>query len=231
VEARVPRALSSSLQALSQQNTQQVCHLLTFTVGAATYRFAEEAVTHAGNAYQPHLRVLQGPRYSEALRLEPLTVELQNITLETSELLQDEGAAVQGQEATLSRLFVQASEALILFVGRISEISVNDSEATLVIAGELDPTAAQVPARKYSSLCVWNFQDSNCGYVNGVDPNDPGTGLPFASCSKDLLSCQARGRRHRFPGFLTITRELTETVEGRMAGLADERALSTILGE
>jgi len=208
------RTLSPEIQTLITQGTQRVCHLLTFTVGIATYRFAEDAIAHLGNAYQPRLVVESGPHYTQTARLDPVKVRLQNITLETAKLLQDEGADVQGQEATLERLFLQ----------------VNENEATLVLAGELDPTAAQVPQRKYSSLCAWDFKDTNCGYVDGVDPNDPGTGQPFVSCGKDLLSCQARGRQQRFPGFLTITRELTELVEGNTPSTETDRALSEVLG-
>ena len=224
------RTLSSPIQTLLDQGAQRVCHLLTFTVGIATYRFAEDAITHLGNAYQPRLVVQSGPRYTETPRLNPVTVRLQNITLETAKLLQQETSAVQGQEATLERLFLQARETVVLFKGRISEIEISETDATLVLAGDLDPTAAQVPQHNYSSLCVWDFKDGNCGYVDGADPNNPGTGLPFVTCGKDLLSCQARGRRQRFPGFLTITRELTESVEGHTPNVGDDRPLSEVLG-
>ena len=225
------RTLSGAIQNLiAGSQTPKTIHLLTFTVGIATYRFAEDAIAHLGNAYQPRLVVESGPHYTQTARLDPVKVRLQNITLETAKLLQDEGADVQGQEATLERLFLQANETVVLFRGRISEVEVNENEATLVLAGELDPTAAQVPQRKYSSLCAWDFKDTNCGYVDGVDPNDPGTGQPFVSCGKDLLSCQARGRQQRFPGFLTITRELTELVEGNTPSTETDRALSEVLG-
>ena len=61
------RTLSSAIQALIQQDAQHVCHLLTFTVGATTYRFAEDLITHVGNVYQPHLALVSGPKYSEQL--------------------------------------------------------------------------------------------------------------------------------------------------------------------
>ena len=223
------RTLSANIQALiADGNVQRTCHLLTFTVGGNTYRFAEDAVIHIGNGYQPHLVVESGPRYTEHLRLEPVRVRLQNITLETAKLLKDEGVALQGQEAILSRLYLAASEAVVLFKGRISEMEVDERDAVLTIAGELDPTAAQVPRRKYSALCVWDFKDANCGYVDGVDPNDPNTSQPFVFCPKDLFSCQARGRTHRFPGFLTITRELTEAIEGNSPDADAGRALAAL---
>ena len=208
------RTLSSAVQTALGDTKQHVCHLLSFAVGPTTYRFAEDQVVFQGNTYKPHLTMESGVRYSEKLRNDPVTVKLQNIDLQTAAMLKTEGTNVQGQEATLQRLFLKANEAVILFKGRISEVELDERNATLTLAGELDPTASQVPKRKYSNLCVWDFKDSNCGYVNGVDPNDPETGLPFTACPKDLLSCQARGRQQRFPGFLTITRDLTEVVEG-----------------
>jgi hypothetical protein len=143
-------------------------------------------------------------------------------------MLKDQGAGIQGQEATLERLFLQAGETVVLFKGRISEVEVDEQNATLTLKGDLDPTAAQVPARKYSALCVWDFKDGNCGYADGADPNDPGTGLPFVTCSKDLDSCKARGRSQRFPGFLTITRELTEAIEGNSPDPNDSRAFGSL---
>jgi phage-related protein len=115
-----------------------------------------------------------------------------------------------------------------LFQGRISEIDVNEQDATLQLAGELDPSSAQIPQRKYSALCVWDFKDANCGYVDGVDPDDPATGQPFTVCPKDLPSCMARGRQQRFPGFLTITRDLTEAIEGNVPDPADDQMLSEL---
>ena len=220
------RTLSATIQSLIQQNVTRVCHLLTFTVGATTYRFAEDRITHAGNLYQPHLALVSGPKYSEQLQLQPVTVRLQNITLETAKLLKDEGSDLQGQEATLERLFLAARETVVLFKGRISEIEAGEQEATLTAAGDLDPTAAQIPQRKYSALCVWNFKDSRCGYTDGVDPDNPATVQPFTVCPKDLLSCQARGRQQRFPGFLTITRDLTEAVEGNAPDPDDDPTLA-----
>jgi hypothetical protein len=226
----VSRTLSDAIQTLIGQGTQRVCHLLTFSVGATTYRYAQDRITHVGNLYEPHLVLDSGPKYSEQLQLNPVTVKLQNITLEAATLLKDQGAAIQGQEATLERLFLQAGETVVLFKGRISEVEVDEQSATLTLKGDLDPTAAQVPARKYSALCVWDFKDSNCGYTDGADPNDPDTGEPFVTCSKDLESCKARGRAQRFPGFLTITRELTEAIQGNAPDPNGGRALSALYG-
>jgi len=223
------RTLSANIQALIAEGTvQRTAHLLTFTVGATTYRFAEDLITHVGNTYLPHLIVDSGPKYSEQLQLQPVRVRLQNITLETALLLQAEGSGLQGQEATLERLFLAARETVVLFKGRISEIAVDEREAKLTLAGELDPSSAQVPRRKYSALCVWDFKDANCGYTDGQDPDDPATGQPFAVCPKDLLSCEARGRRQRFPGFLTITRELTEAIEGNAPDPDEDEPLSEL---
>jgi len=227
----VARTLSATITGLIAQDTQRICHLLTFTVGATTYRFTDgDAINHLGNAYLSHLVFETGPRYSEKLRNEPVTVKLQNIDLATANTLRIEGTGLQGQEATLERLFLAARETVVLFKGRISEMEVNDRDATLTLSGELDPTGSQVPKRKYSPLCMWDFKDVNCGYVDGVDPNDPGTGQPYAVCGKTFPECQVRSREERFPGFLHITRDLTLAIEGQSPGYEpEEGALSALL--
>lgn len=223
------RTLSANIQTLiAAGQPQRTLHLLTFTVGATTHRFAEDLITHLDNQYLPHLIVDSGPKYSEQLRLQPVTLRLQNITLETARMLKDEGTLLQGQEATLERLFLKAGETVVLFRGRIGEIEVSEQDATLQLVGELDPSAAQIPTRKYSASCVWDFKDTNCGYTDGVDPYDPSTGQPFTVCPKNLASCQRRGRQQRFPGFLTISRELTESIEGKTPDISGGSDLSEI---
>ncbi len=207
-----------------------MAHLLSFNVGATTYRFTEgdgtfQGIQHLGNLYLPHMIANFPVRYTQKLRSEPLTIELQNIDLATAAVLKAEKSVMQGAEAAFERLFLKASEAVTLFRGPISEVAVDERRATLTLIGDLDPTASQVPQRKYSSLCVWNFKDANCGYADGVDPDDPQTSLPFTACPKDFLSCTARSREERFPGFIHVTRDLTDAVEGQVRDEADDRML------
>ena len=225
------RTLSANIQAALADSKHQVCHLLSFTVFGTNYYFAEDQVAFQGNTYAPHL-ILDSPiRMTQQLQLEPVRVRLQNIDLQTAQMLETEQSDLQGVEATVQRLFLAANEAVILFRGRIGEIQLTERDAVLTLEGDLDPTATELPRRKYSNLCVWDFQDANCGYVDGVDPDDPQTGQPFFVCPKDFASCRARGREHRFPGFLHITRDLTEAVEGqsRRAGPKEDRTLSEAL--
>jgi hypothetical protein len=161
--------------------------------------------------------------------VEPVTVRLQNIDLRTAEVLDLERSDLQGIEATIERLYLAANEAVILFRGRIGEVRINEQTAVLTLEGDLDPTATEIPRRKYSNLCVWDFKDSNCGYVDGTDPNNPETGQPYLVCPKDFLSCRARGREHRFPGFLHITRDLTDSIEGQSRSSDTARTLSEAL--
>ena len=223
------RTLSSSIQTLLAGTTHRVVHLLSFTAGATNYYFAEDQVVFQGNTYKPHL-ILESPiRYSQRLQLEPVQVRLQNIDLQTASLLKTQQTNLQGVEATVQRLFLPVNEAVILLRGRIGEVELDERTAGLTLEGDLDPTASRIPARKYSPACAWDFKDSNCGYVGGVDPNDPATGQPFAVCPKDFLSCQARGRSHRFSGFLHITRDLTEAIEGQAKTPEQDRTLSEAL--
>jgi len=225
----MPRTLSANIQAALAASPSRVCHLLSFTVFGTNYYFAEDQVVFQGNTYKPHLLLDSAIRLTQQLQLEPVRVRLQNIDLQTAQMLKTEQSDAQGVEATVQRLFLVVNEAVILFRGRIGEIQLTERAALLTLEGDLDPTASEIPRRKYSNLCVWDFKDSNCGYVNGVDPNDPQTGQPFLVCPKDFASCRARGREHRFPGFLHITRDLTEAVEGQSRSPDGERTLSEAL--
>lgn len=192
------RTLSANVAGLLASGTTRVCHLLDFAVGAVSYRFAEDAVTHNGNVYLPRL-VLDSPvRFSEKLRLDPVIVKLENIDLATAQMLDDEGGLIQGVEATLSRLYLAARETVTLFIGQISDVEVDEREARLTLAGDLDPTATQVPKRKYSHL-------------NSAD-------------GKTFLEMAATP--HLFDGFLHITRDLTLAVEGQTGEPEDDRALA-----
>jgi hypothetical protein len=226
----MPRTLSTNLQTLLAQNRSSVCHLLSFAVGSTIYRFAEDQASFEGHVYKAGL-ILNSPiKASQTLLLNPVTIHLHNITLETAAMLQLEGAAAQGVEATLRRLYLAANEAVTLFVGRVAEIDIDQNTAAITLAGEIDPTASQVPARKYSATCVWDFKDSNCGYTNGIDPADSSTGAPFTSCPKDFFSCVARGRQRRFPGFIHISRDLTLSIEGQApASQAGVRTLADLI--
>ena len=223
------RTLSANIQAAIGSGKHQVCHLLSFTVFGTNYYFAEDAVTFQGNAYLPDLVLDSAIRLSEQLRVEPVTVRLQNIDLRTAEVMDLERSDLQGIEGTIERLYLAANEAVILFRGRIGEVRINEQTAVLTLEGDLDPTATEIPRRKYSNLCVWDFKDSNCGYVDGTDPNNPETGQPYLVCPKDFLSCRARGREHRFPGFLHITRDLTDSIEGQSRSSDTARTLSEAL--
>lgn len=223
------RRLSANIQAALASGSHGGIHLLSFTASGTNYYFAEDQAQFQGNTYAPHLALDSAIRLTEQLRAEPVLARLQNIDLQTAKVLDLKRNEIQGIEATIQRLFPAANEAVILFRGRIGEIRVDERTASLRLEGDLDPTATEIPRRKYSNLCVWNFKDANCGYKDGTDPNDPVTGKPFVACPKDFLSCRARGREHRFPGFLHITRALTESVEGQSRTRDAERRLSEAL--
>jgi len=211
----MPISLSSAIQSASAQYGSPVCHLLTFTVGDASFYFAEDAVSFQGQSYRPWL-ILESPiHYSQKLQLDPVTLTLQNVSLDVAAILQSLGSDIQGAEATLRRLYLSANDAVTLYVGSIGALDIDERNVTITLVGDLDPTATQVPVRRYSATCVWDFKDADCGYTAGSDPADPSTGAPFVSCPKDFLSCGARGRQHRFPGFLHISRDLTLSIEGQ----------------
>ncbi len=142
-------------------------------------------------------------RLSEKLQLDPVSLKVLNVDQAFAAILKLEQPDVQGATATLYRYFLTADEAVILFLGPVTAIPVDEDDVTMVLGGDLDPTASTVPKRKYLS-------------VSSED------GRTFDEWDGD-------GNKELFDGFLTITRELTEAVEGQLPDAApDDRALASL---
>src|ERR1035437_5846353 len=135
----MPRNLSPAIQSAIAQHGSPVCHLLSFAVGDVSFYFADDAVSFQGQSYQPWLIVDSPVHYTQQLQLDPLTVTLQNVSLDVAEILQSLQSDIQGAEATLRRLYLAANDAITLFVGSIGEIDIDENQVTITIAGELDP--------------------------------------------------------------------------------------------
>ena len=58
---------------------------------------------------------------------------------------------------------------------------------------------------------------------------NPNTGQPYAICSKDFLSCTARGRTPRYPGFIYLVSNLTQAIEGQQPNVLLSNPLSSVL--
>jgi hypothetical protein len=218
------RTLSSTIATVVAKERLAIRHLLEFTAGS-TYRFSEEGFTFDGSVYLPRLEFDDGISYQEEVGVQPFSIRISNISLETSTLLQTEQPALFGIEVTLKRAFLEANEAVLLLSGRIAAVELDQFTASFSIVPELDPASVYVPIRKYGPTCSFDFKGFGCDYVDGVDPDDPTTGLPFVVCPKTLLACIDRGRSHRFPGFLHITRILEATLTPSPGGYGLPREL------
>src|SRR5512142_2480010 len=141
----MPRTLSSSIQSALAQQASGICHLLSFAVGNTSFYFADDAVSFQGNSYQPWLALDSPVHYTQKLQVDPVTVTLQNISLDVAAMLQSLQSDMQGAEATLQRLYLAANDAITLFVGRIGSINIDERTASITLAGDLDPAATQVP--------------------------------------------------------------------------------------
>src|SRR5512144_2493928 len=103
----MPRLLSPAIQSAIAEPRISICHLLSFQIGEARYFFAEDAITFEGEAYTPALALQSPIRYTQSLQSEPVTVALQNVTLETIAALRSRQQDLQGTEARLRRLFLK----------------------------------------------------------------------------------------------------------------------------
>lgn len=206
----MPRSLPSAIQQAILADNCSLAHLLAFSVGETTYRYSEDDRSFLGNLYNRGLRIITPIRTSSQLRTDAVQVSIENISLDMSSLLTSVAAQIQGQEAAIDRLFPHVSQSIPLFRGRISEVEVDEHWARLTLVTDLDPAATSLPLRLYSALCAWTFADAHCGYLAAEGPLDPETAAPYTTCPKDFHSCEARGRPHRFSGFIHLTREVSE---------------------
>lgn len=214
------RTLSSLVTTLKNANQARTAHLLKIVGGAQTFRFTDlpESYTFEGATWLPYLLWDSAVRYTRGLEVDGGIVRLSNIDRTLAQNIRD--TDFEGATAQLRKFFLDAEEAVVIFEGRIYQAEITENAAEFRLGIEFEPTAFEFPKRDYNALCPWKFKGAECGYQDGVDPNDPGTGQPFQTCPKDFAACTARGRTHRFGGFIHVTREVTEVIQGAPAGEA-----------
>ena len=209
------RTLSAAVQAAIAAATVRFEDLIRITPlsGATeTLRYGSGAATRtiAGDGdYLPYLAERFRVTQSKTLRTDSVDVRVVNVDgTVRAKLL---ATRPENRECALFRYFVDAAEAVEVFRGRLRELDAGEREIGFRVVSPLEPGSADLAPRIYAHDCQWVFKNlGTCAYTDGVDPNDPATGLPFTSCPKTLAACQARGRQHRFGGFVYITRELQE---------------------
>ena len=190
--------------------------LAQITTNGRTHYFSTEPVTYDGNTYQDWL-VMDAPlRRFRSLRVDSASLKLQNADgqLEALVFAQEfEGAEVRVLE--LLDDLTPTKDALELVRGVLADRAANQQFIEWSIVPAWDPVTVAAPGRVFSRTCTFRFKAPECGYRDGVSPHDPATGQPYLACPKDFAACQARGRRHRFPGFIHITRKLEQVYPSR----------------
>lgn len=205
------RTLSAAIQAAIAASEVPFEDLLEVFLPAGTLRYTSgaAAVVVAGQSYQPYLAERFQITQSKALKADSVEVRIVNVDGSVRAALLE--AQPENRECVLRRYFVAAGEAVELFRGRLRELEAGEREIRFRVVSPLDPASADLAPRLYAYDCQWVFKNqATCGYTNGIDPNDPATGQPFTFCPKTLAACAARGRRHRFGGFVYITSELQQ---------------------
>jgi hypothetical protein len=221
----MPRKMISG-NAYPVQYRGQLIKLAIITTDAAAHYFAAEETDYAGNHYLPWLVIEQPIHRYRSLQADSATISLQNADGELEILMAAE--RFEGAGIVLLDLFTEltgiggglpdACELLhgILNGGINNSGMANGAVASWNIVPAYDPTTIGAPPRIYATDCSNRFRKPMCGYTAGVDPNDPGTGLPYVICTKDFAACTARGRTHRYTGFVHVT--LTTTAVYPPAG-------------
>ncbi len=193
----------------------RLIRLAEVTTEVGTHYFATERVSFGGNLHEPWLVANEAIRRHRSLQVDSAVLSLQNADRQMEALIfseQFEGAKVK----LLDLLYdLDPANALELVRGVLSDREMAEATVEWSIVPTWDATSVEAPRRVFSRTCTFRFKGAECGYVDGVDPDDPGTGLPFLVCPKDFAACQARGRAHRYPGFIHITRELQQVYPPR----------------
>ncbi len=152
-----------NLSAAAKSYRGPVMWLAEITTGTgAKYYFAEDRVVLEGNAYQPYLRIAQGPRFNRSLQADYGEIELLNADLYVSTLLETE--ALEGALCELKQLLLGIDDAVLILRGRLTEQEETDSGVSFRLVSELDPGQIELHARSYTQLCTWRFAKPSCGY-------------------------------------------------------------------
>ncbi len=178
--------------------------LLRITVDGVTLRYAQHEETIAGNLYGAYLRVAAYPRYIRSLGRPTARVRLSVADLAVPDAILAHRDTLQGAPAVLARWYPEALAEDLLITGTIGRVTCGRDGAEFEIAAlELD--TVQVPVRVCQQECSHVFKSTECGYVGAT-----------ASCNKTWANCSdaSRLRIQSFDGVLTISRDLTATVEG-----------------
>ncbi len=183
----------------------------SFTLTDQTQKhYAEAALTFKGTTYQGYLMRGTTIEQNRSLRSDVGELRLLNVDLVVDAVINQ--GNFDGALAEVKMLLIGIDEEVPLLTGLVSEIRQTEEAVELRVVSRLDPAQFPIPFRQWSDVCTFRFKDPMCGYVDGVDPNDPGTGLPFLLCPKTFAACLARSREERFPGFLTITPDQASVV-------------------
>ncbi len=186
----------------------RLIRLAQVTTDVTTHYFAAASLNFGGNLYKTWLTADEPIRRFRSLRVDAATLKLQNADKQMEALIfaeKFEGAAVK----IFDLLYDLATpDTVELIRGVLTDREMREAAVEWSIVPTWDSTTIDVPRRVYSRTCTFRFKAAECGYVDGVHADDPGTMLPFVSCPKDFAACTARERTARFPGFIHITNDL-----------------------
>lgn len=196
------RTIPSAVMTAAGRDYAAAVHLFRFTVGATTWYYAETQLTIGANLYLPYLVVEAGPRHTRAIATKSARVRLDNVDLETAAILKDRRDDLQGAAAVLALYYLAGGTEVPLLTGTIGAAECDQASARITLVGP-ELNVIQLPLRSYSQYCTWKFKSEECGYVGEL-----------TECDKTFAACTVRARTQRFNGFVHITRDLTQLVEG-----------------
>lgn len=197
--------------AYPRQYRGETVRLAQVTTNLKTHYFADAETDFNGQHYIGWLIVDEPIHRYDSLQRDDASLKLSNVTGDLEAMVFAE--VWEGALVVLLDYFTALGKGLTATVELIrGKLGARVQADEQIMAWNLlplyDPQKISAPSEIFAENCGFRFKDNRCGYVNGVDPNDPATGLPFVLCDKNLAHCQARGRAHRYPGFVQVTFDL-----------------------
>lgn len=207
------RALPAALTSELNTDGAKLGHLLEIVfdnaIPASNFYFTDidgDVVYDSGAGYGVQNYLSRGIKFNQAKysllpRVDSMTFEIDNVSLEMSSLVQTKDT--RGRDCVIYRAaFGHTSHstnknpfgviaAVPMFVGLLDTVNINGMKAEFQVLSQMVRWNMPTPRRKHGSRCWWTFKDpATCKYAGGL-----------SSCDKTWGQCTTRGNTANYGGF------------------------------
>jgi len=226
------RNISSSIEAEVAKEENRPIHLVEIELDSGILYFTDydsDVVfpSVGGNTYIAKGMSFNPISTSLSMQVDEVEISFDNVDRSMSAYLQQD--EFQGRWLTIKKVFANllddASNAVVLFSGKMKHPRVDESKFVITVTSILDSLKKQIPTRLYQAQCPWKFGGEKCGLDITKSPYKK-TGTADASSTASKLVDAERTEQDNWwkYGILKMT-------SGANAGLKREILSSTSTGE